>query len=1324
MVRRLRLLEMSEHVIFEGDFSNQSVEQLFVDYSMVGNLTTTYSLELAIDLPFELLSVLIGSGIEYSDPTNSQNYQGGFSDLHFQLGPAYSASPDLFNLASIDLFSETQSVTLESSHSTTYSIDVLSREDSPDSFDGVFDLPVMNTLKLSDPNDPNSPLIPVETNGNDNLRMTFQYAQSGQEDLLITYDALGGYDTVRVEGNSASSFYFLPGEFVTLESDWQSLENALRLLVHATFFGLGSDGFSGPSSTAQFHNVEAVNIRGADVIFDLNSDKFFRGTLFVADWSRINDDIDWDGDAPYVILPSGISGSAERFHLYLGSGNDVIVTRHQSRHDDFLDGGDGDDVFQTFGGADVLRGGSGNDQLTALWAAELNGGSGNDILSTNASMIESPVQIVLDGGSGEDLLKLTLGYSGPDPVDFELRVDSGLGAVGGTSTFGDIRATLIDISRDNEFQYVFSDKLSDEQRVISIDGIEEFELQLNNNGDWSSSIFFSHNYSGSFEVREVEFRDGTKLSDVFAADWRSEEDDVVWDLGVNTRGIDFSATPFSRYLLLLGDGNDQITNFGGRLFSNDNQYGNTFIEAGGGNDYIAFRAGVHEVFGGAGDDTIDLYESIGNAYGGEGNDTLKVLVRPDQYSSQLVDGGSGNDFAEIWFATAGRGHGFYPGSEISVQFNALSGQRVDFDSEIALIEDILNSWSLGDSVDYFLTDPSEGGFEAHVEVRNVESVKHYSGSADFGVTVYMGQGQYTGAGLDLFIGDLRSVSQDVYIDASKRVRGEQSLSTSELDGATIIENYERYFVYLGSGDDTIISLGFDDFLHGGLGDDQLIAGAGNDVLVGGTGDDALAGGTGLDEYRFSPGFGSDTIFDLDLAGVISFSGISIGRLSLEVDLFDLIIRIDGSRDYIRVSDYFFDDPSGKEWLIETNGQQTSIQDLNLNSSYSPDVDVIVRGGTSFDILRGTHSDDYLNGYQGDDRLAPYGGNDIVIGGSQDDTVYYGLGGESATEVGVLINLSDTSVTLNGVTVAAATAHDIWGGVDELHSIENAVGADFVQADTRTNSDFSASDWIMGSEEENVIEGLGGSDFLFGGAGNDYLNGGAGNDQISGDSGGDFVEGGAGDDLIFGGDQNDNLFGGDGNDQILGQRGADFLYGGTGNDLVLGGNRNDRLFGEDGNDRVFGGNDQDIVSGGSGRDIVRGGNGDDEISGDAGDDVLFGGTGRDIVLGGDGNDLLWGRGGFDVLNGGAGDDTLEGGLQADQFIFEDGFGNDTITDFAALNNAERIDLSGVSEITDFTDLTDNHMNQVGTDVVIDDGLGNTITLLGVNISDLDVVDFVF
>jgi hypothetical protein len=69
----------------------------------------------------------------------------------------------------------------------------------------------------------------------------------------------------------------------------------------------------------------------------------------------------------------------------------------------------------------------------------------------------------------------------------------------------------------------------------------------------------------------------------------------------------------------------------------------------------------------------------------------------------------------------------------------------------------------------------------------------------------------------------------------------------------------------------------------------------------------------------------------------------------------------------------------------------------------------------------------------------------------------------------------------------------------------------------------------------------------------------------------------------------------------------------------------------------------------------------------------------------------------------------------------------ITDFAATNNAEKIDLSGVTSITNFADLTNAgnpHMTQVGSDVVIDDFAGNTITLLNVSLGDLNGVDFVF
>ena len=258
------------------------------------------------------------------------------------------------------------------------------------------------------------------------------------------------------------------------------------------------------------------------------------------------------------------------------------------------------------------------------------------------------------------------------------------------------------------------------------------------------------------------------------------------------------------------------------------------------------------------------------------------------------------------------------------------------------------------------------------------------------------------------------------------------------------------------------------------------------------------------------------------------------------------------------------------------------------------------------------------------------------------------------------------------------------------------------------------DSFLGTSANETFDSKEGDDIIFAGAGNDEIHGGAGNDTIIA---------GEGNDTVSGGRQNDYIDGGPGNDVILGELGADRLYGGAGEDLLLGGNRDDQLFGEDDNDRVFGGNGNDSVDGGLGDDIMRGGNGDDFLIGDLGNDVLFGGTGRDTMFGTEGDDILFGRGGFDLLYGGSGNDTMEGGLQADQFFFQSTFDADVITDFEATNNAERIHILFNPEITDFDDLLNNHMNQVGEDVVIDDGTG-TITLLGVNLSDLDSADFVF
>ncbi|MGR3649426.1 MAG: calcium-binding protein, partial [Shimia sp.] len=93
--------------------------------------------------------------------------------------------------------------------------------------------------------------------------------------------------------------------------------------------------------------------------------------------------------------------------------------------------------------------------------------------------------------------------------------------------------------------------------------------------------------------------------------------------------------------------------------------------------------------------------------------------------------------------------------------------------------------------------------------------------------------------------------------------------------------------------------------------------------------------------------------------------------------------------------------------------------------------------------------------------------------------------------------------------------------------------------------------------------------------------------------------------------------------------------------------------------------------------------------------------------------------------GVGDDLMAGGLDGDTFEFATGHGNDTITDFNTSNPNERLDFRGIVAITDFQDLINNHiLSTSGTSVVIDTGNGGQITLLDVQLSDLNIGDFLF
>ncbi len=286
--------------------------------------------------------------------------------------------------------------------------------------------------------------------------------------------------------------------------------------------------------------------------------------------------------------------------------------------------------------------------------------------------------------------------------------------------------------------------------------------------------------------------------------------------------------------------------------------------------------------------------------------------------------------------------------------------------------------------------------------------------------------------------------------------------------------------------------------------------------------------------------------------------------------------------------------------------------------------------------------------------------------------------------------------------------------------------DFGWIEKRENDEFNGfntDDTFFGGSGADLLFGNNGKDDLFGGAGTDTIEGGGGADNLFGGAGNDEILGEGGADDLNGGVKNDSIFGGNGNDTLAGNAGADQLFGGAEDDTLKGAGGDDTLEGGSGVDQLFGGTNKDELHGDDGADTLEGAAAKDTLFGGAGADVLKGGSGDDALFGGSGADTMTGGKGRDTFTGGTGDDEMTGGTENDLFIFADGFGDDIIFDFNANADGEKIDLTDVTGITDFTDLEDNHMAQVGNNVVITDG-ANTITLEDVSLNKLDGDDFVF
>jgi len=509
------------------------------------------------------------------------------------------------------------------------------------------------------------------------------------------------------------------------------------------------------------------------------------------------------------------------------------------------------------------------------------------------------------------------------------------------------------------------------------------------------------------------------------------------------------------------------------------------------------------------------------------------------------------------------------------------------------------------------------------------------------------------------------------------------------------------FIMAGKGNDTVFGQDGEDQLAGGDGNDYLDGGAGNDNVWGEAGDDALYGGDGDDAIT-----GDSRLIAPERHGADYLDGGAGNDLLIGEGGADTLFGgagndlLDGDYETLPAAyhgDDYLDGGDGDDTLLGNGGGDTLF------------------GGAGADVLHGDsplialafHGDDYLDGENGNDVLLGYGGDDQLFGGTGVDDLRGGPGDD------YLDGEAD-----DDVLYGEAGADELFGGTgnDRLMG-----GADDDYLDGE-----EGNDELWGEAGDDVLLGGAGEDMLDGGTGNDALYGGSGTDVLFGADGDDVLAGGAGDDALIGGPGDDTyVFGaGDGRDTIeeqaasggtnvLEMRGGvtpdavDVSWRGASGDVVFAleggadqitvsnwyaaasagraypvataaisevhfsdgtvwdvaaiGARLDRP--TDAGDSLKGLATDDEIHGLAGNDWISGGAGDDALHGDAGNDILLGGPGHDLMVGGDGDDRLEGSEDSDVLDGGPGYDHLAGGAGDDIYIFDRGYGIDTIQEYA-------------------------------------------------------------
>ncbi|AIF49855.1 matrixin family metalloprotease [Pelosinus sp. UFO1] len=1002
-----------------------------------------------------------------------------------------------------------------------------------------------------------------------------------------------------------------------------------------------------------------------------------------------------------------------------GAGNDIIDGKGGS---DIINAGDGDDIVKYYSTltATNVKSGNGIDTLdaSALTAAvninlatqfkdfeNITGGSGNDTLTGNDQtniLIGGDGNDYIDGGKGADSI---YGGNGNDTIVFHADnalVDGGTG-VNILTAAPSATGVSIDLTNGafSNIQQVIGSNYND-----VIKGTSGNDIISSGNGDdiidGGAGIDTIDAGAGNDTVKYYTSYDPTKIKGGAGID--------TLDASAQATGLTINlTTQFTDFENLITTANNDILT--GNALANviDGGGGDDTIDAGAGNDTVKYYASYtpSKIKGGLGIDTLDAsaqasgvnidlntqFTDFENIVGGTGADVLTGNALANTLvggaGNDTLDGGAGDDYLD----------GSIGGDKI---YGGAGNDTIVFDSADVLVDgglgvDIVTAASSASGVTIDLNSSMFTNIEKFVGSNYNDTLIGTAGadnlSGGAGDDIIDG-----GGGNDIIDGGAGNDTIKYYTSIVptniKGGAGIDTLDASSLSSTVInlnqfpdIEN-----IIATSGNDTLTGNALANVIDGGGGDDTIDAGAGNDTvkyyasytpsqIKGGLGIDTLdasAQTTGVtfnlgtqftDFENITGGLGDDV-----LTGTIGVNTLIGGAGNDIIDGkggSDIIIAGDGDDIVKYYSTLTATSVKGGNGIdtLDASALTTAVN-INLATQFK-DFENIT-GGSGNDTLTGNDQTNILIGGDGNDYIDGGKGADSIYGGNGNDTMVFHAG-NALVDGGTGVNILTAAPSATGVSI------DLTNGV--FSNIQQVIGSNY-------------NDVIKGTSGNDIISSGNGDDIIDGGAGIDTIDAGAGNDTVKYYTSYDptKIKGGVGTDTLDASAQTgsltinlttqftdfENVIGGSGSNTLTGNTVANVLTGGGNSDVLDGKGGADKLYGGAGDDTLVFNSAGILFDGGTGVDTLTAASstvgaiidlskinfvGIEKVVGSNFADAITAGASDVTIDGGAGNDILKGGAGANTLIGGSGNDTLYGGAGNDTYVFNSGFGQDTIMDMA-------------------------------------------------------------